>query len=135
MFENAPNARPTDINLLYSLSSSFHAVLDLPELLHRIIDASVKLTNANNGQAALIDSDTAQLSIYTMDAETSGPEDSLGDTLPESLISHIITREHPLAINPGDSLKSFGISRRPIHHTLYVPLRLQTRSLGVLVLT
>jgi signal transduction histidine kinase len=135
MSEDNSSTRPTDINLLHSLSSSFHAVLDLPELLRRIVDASMQLTSANGGQAALMDPDTAQLSVFTMDGEHSGLTEWLGDALPDMLISHVITRENPLAITPGDDLKRFGVSHSPQHPKLYVPLRLQTRPLGVLILT
>src|SRR5688572_21861472 len=98
MAEDNSSTRPTDINLLHSLSSSFHAVLDLPELLRRIVDASMQLTNANGGQAALMDPDTGQLSVFTMDGEHSGLTEWLGDALPDMLITHVITRENPLAI-------------------------------------
>src|SRR5688500_7786843 len=104
MPSNASNSRPTDIDLLHALSSSFHAVLDLPELLRRIVNASVQLTNSTGGQAALIDPDTAQLSVFTMDEELSELTESLSDELPDILITHVVTRENPLAIKPGDNL-------------------------------
>jgi signal transduction histidine kinase len=134
MPSNTSNTRPTDINLLHSLSSSFHAVLDLPELLRRIVNASVQLTNATWGQAALIDPDTAQLSVFTVGEERSELTESLSDVLPDTLITHVVTRENPLAIKPGDDLQHFGVSQSPDQPELYVPLKLQTRPLGVLIL-
>jgi signal transduction histidine kinase len=135
MAEKTSQGRLNDINLLHTLSSSFHAVLDLPELLRRIVDAAIQLTGAEKGQAALIDPESTQLSVFSIDGHHSGIAESLGAEAHDLLIAHVVTHEQPLIITPGDNLKQFGIAHSTRTPQLYVPIKLNTRPLGVLILT
>ena len=127
--------RTTDLRLLYALSSSFNAVLDLPELLHQIVQVALKLTNAASGQAALVDPETAQFSIYTIDQKGSSLTDSLGGAVYVSLLTYVITQAETFGITQGQSLRAYGIAEDAPATQLYVPFVVKDRPLGALILT
>src|SRR5690242_16368122 len=103
-----PSERATDLRLLYALSSSFNAVLDLPELLHQVVQAALELTHAVSGQAALIDQETAQLSVYSIDKKGRSLSATLGGDAYAPLLTYVIAHSEQIAISQGDNLQSFG---------------------------
>lgn len=132
---SARRDRVADINLLYNLSNSFNAVLDLPELLRRIVEAAITLTGATNGRASLVDQDTGQFATYQIDDQGGRMDTLTGDEAYDPLVTYVIGQEKTLQIAPGDSLRNFGIDEDARNGQLYVPLTLKDRTLGVLVMT
>ncbi len=123
-----------DLSLLSALGSSFSAMLDLPELLRRVADATLELTGAAACQVQLIDPDTHHFSADGARA-TRAPDGQPMVVADDPVASYVIASQRPLLISPGDNLDRFGIEADLSAPRLYVPLLSRGRPLGLLVAT
>lgn len=135
MAKDQLSPRPGDVNLLYNLSSSFNAVLDLPELLRRIVEAAMTLTKAASGQVALIDPESAHFMVHTIDADGSRFEEALGSDVTDPLMSYVMAHREPLVLKHGDDLGEYGVEDQAVGHQLRVPLIPKGHPMGVLIAT
>jgi GAF domain-containing protein len=127
--------RLADLSLLYQLVSSFSALLDLKQLLLRILTASLQLLKARDAQAILTDAETGQLTLYSANRQGWLGEPVRVDPGFDPLILHVSQHPMPLLIRPGDSLQFAGLELSAIDARLYVPLTHDQRVLGALVVT
>src|SRR5687767_1260366 len=130
MAKDQLSPRSGDVNLLYNLSSSFNAVLDLPELLRRIVEAALTLTQAASGQVALIDPETAHFMLHTIDANGSRLMDAPDSDVTDPLMSFVLAHREPLALKQGDPLDSYGVADQANAPMLLVPLMPKGHPLG-----
>lgn len=124
--------RLADLSLLYQLGNSFSAVLDLTELLKKVLSAALQLLRASEAQVILIDAETSQLMVHT-----AGPHGLLGEPVRaepsfDPLVTYVSVQQKPLILHAGDHLEPLGLDQVVDSPRLYVPLVLKDASLGVL---
>ncbi len=124
--------RLADLSLLYQLGSSFSAVLDLNELLRKILSAALQLLKAYEAQIVLIDAETGQLRIYTANSQGFLGEPVRVELEFDPLLTYVCREQAPLLIHPGESLHRFGLEQPTLDARLYVPLTRKQHTLGVL---
>jgi signal transduction histidine kinase len=132
--KNHPSDRQeSDLRLLSELGGSLSAVLNLPELLRKILDATLRLTPGGEARIVLIDGETGHLAIHaaTDAGQFSEPQRASVDADP--LIGYVIAQRRPLLIHPGDSLGDFGLDQDAPDSRLYVPLNVKDRTTGLLI--
>ncbi len=100
--------------LLYSLGQSLSAVLDLPDLLIRVVDAAVKLTGASQGWIIIPDPDDGLPRIRAQRRAGSAHTEPLYLVTDDPLIRELMTGGRAQRLDPSMS--------RTDRSLLYVPL-------------
>jgi len=119
--------------LLTELSRSFSAVLNLPELLSRILDAALRLTPSQEARIALLDAETGEVTIHTATQGGEYREPTHADVSIDPLIPYVAAQRKPLLVRPGDSLRNFGLKQDADDSRLYVPLIAKEKTIGLLI--
>ncbi len=123
--------RLAQLSLLYNLGQSLSAVLDLPELLAQVVEAAITLTQADEGIIALVDPETAEITVQAShEAGVSAPH-LPGRAVEDPLAGAVILSGEPLLITAGDRTSVFGLAP-PDQPSIYVPLINKGTPSGVL---
>jgi len=120
------------LNILSKIGRSMTSTLDLDEVLKRIVDAGVYITQADEGFLALIDSTTNQLYLRAVKNIDEKKINTVRLPIEDTLLGE--------AINSGRPIRSSRSEKRPIkvstgflvQSVLHVPILSKGRSLGVL---
>jgi diguanylate cyclase (GGDEF)-like protein/PAS domain S-box-containing protein len=121
------------LGALSKIGQSLTSTLDLDEVLRRIVEAAVQLSNAEEGFIALLDHPTGQ--IYLRAARILNEEDIKTIRLPvsDSLISEAMRSRRP--VRQSDQLGRSGIKISTdflVHSLIHVPILSKGHPLGVL---
>jgi two-component system, OmpR family, phosphate regulon sensor histidine kinase PhoR len=122
--------RVQELNTLYNISKSVTSSLNLKTVLHRVVDAAVFITAAEEGSLMLLDSDQGELYVRASKNLDSATR-SMRLQVQDSLAGQVIASKRPLVI--GDDARWQKIKTAYLVKSLiYVPLIAQDNTLGVL---
>ncbi len=122
--------RVHQLETLQAVGRVLTATLDLDQVLSRVVEAAVHLTGAEEGSLLLLDETTGEL---TMRAARNF-DDQFVRTFrlrsEDSLAGQVIRTGQPIVVGADSpqKIKTFYL----VHSIIYVPLRIQSRVIGVL---
>lgn len=123
----------TRLKVLSKVGRSVTSTLEVDELLHRIVEAGVYLTQAEDGFIALLDDQTDQLVIRAAKNLNQDKSQSLQLKVNDSLVSEVVLTGRPLRMGQSPEEQSFKVSTGfLVHSLLYVPILSRGKALGVL---
>lgn len=128
--------RVRELIMLYNITQAMTNALDLETLLSRVVEASVFLTNADEGMLFLIDEDSDEL--YLRAAKGMGDRRASMLLLParDSLIGQVVKSGEPLRIASSESRLDFTVKTGYlVNSLLYVPLKFRAQVKGVLAVS
>lgn len=134
LYDTSPKAlllwRDEEIQTLFSLSRSLTEVLDLTEVLQRVVMAARHLTDADEGILLMPDGETGQ---FYLRAEV-GVDSEVAHTFrvkqQDSYAGQVFETGEPVLIGAGAPLKVK--TQYFVNSLLYVPISLQNERIGVL---
>jgi two-component system, OmpR family, phosphate regulon sensor histidine kinase PhoR len=122
--------RVQELNTLYTIGKSVTSSLNLETVLHRVVDAAVFITGAEEGSLLLLDQEQGELyarASKNLDSATR----SMRLQVQDSLAGQVMESKRPLVI--GDDARWQKIKTSYLVKSLiYVPLVAQDKTLGVL---
>ena len=124
--------RVKELEILHSIGKSVTSLLDLDELLTRIVEASVDITGAEEGYVLLVDEGTEEL--YLRAGQNLGEEHAQGFRLKvhDSIAGSVVKTGKPVIVNSkeerGLKIKTGYI----VKSLLNVPLRAREKVIGIL---
>ena len=127
------NRQIAELRTLYSIGRAVTAVLDIDELLNRVVEASVYLCHAEEGTLYLMEQGTDEL--YMTAVQSIGEKTSHGTRLrvQDSLISQVIQSGEPaIHSSPPPDPEIKVHSGHLVRDLLNVPLQVKHRTIGVL---
>jgi len=123
--------RDDEIQTLFALSRSLTEVLDINEVLHRVVQAGRHLTDADEGILLMPDRETGQ---FYLRAEV-GVETEMVQTfrvrLNDSFAGEVFNSGEPLLVGPGAGPHKIK-TQYFVNSLLYVPISLKGERIGVL---
>lgn len=118
--------RLQELNVLYNVGKSVTSLSDLNELLPRIVDAAVKLTNAEEGQLFMLED---QMLICRALKRHSSPRAAAVNLKSDDQVAqHVAQNAQPLILTP----EQIGNRTRAPHSIASVPLVIREAVIGVL---
>jgi two-component system NtrC family sensor kinase len=122
--------RIQELNTLYGIGKSVAASLDLEKVLHRVVEAAVYITNADEGFLMLLDEDKGELYVRASKNLDSAAQ-SMRLRVRDSLAGEVLTSNRPVVI--GEDKKWEKIKTAYLARSLvYVPLAVRDETIGVL---
>lgn len=123
--------RVRQLETLQAVGRTLTATLDVDQVLSRVVDAAVRLSEAEEGSLLLLDEHTGEL---TMRAARNF-DDQFVRTFrirsDDSLAGQVIRTGQPVLIGGGASPQKIKTAYF-VHSLIYVPLKVQNRVIGVL---
>jgi two-component system NtrC family sensor kinase len=119
-----------NLQALQRVSSQITSSLDLDQVLINVVDASVDLTQAEEGSLLLVDEDTGEL--YMRASRNFQEEFVKTFRLPmhDSLVGQVLSSGKPLLVDEKTPRKI--VTSYLVQSILYVPLKIENRVIGVL---
>lgn len=119
-----------NLQALQRVSSQITSSLDLDQVLKNVVDASVDLTQAEEGSLLLVDEDSGEL--YMRASRNFQEEFVKTFRLPvhDSLVGQVLSSGKPLLLDENTPRKI--VTSYLVHSILYVPLKIENRVIGVL---
>jgi len=122
--------RLRELTALFGIGKSVTSLLDLEKVLHRVVEAGVFVTNAEEGTLLLLDESTNELYIHA----AKNLDDKLVNTVRlkvhDSLAGQVLHTGEPLLI--GDKGWQKIKTEYLVKSLLYVPLQVRDQVIGVL---
>jgi two-component system, OmpR family, phosphate regulon sensor histidine kinase PhoR len=119
-----------ELNTLYQIGRSVTSSLNLETVLHRVVDAAVFISNAEEGSLMLLDPQQGELYVRAsknMDSVTR----SIRLRTHDSLAGQVLSNKRPLIIGADDRWQKIKSSYL-VKSLIYVPLIAQDKAIGVL---
>lgn len=123
--EQAQRRRET----LTAVGKSITALLDLDQILTRVVEAAVYLARAEEGVLMLVDAPSGELYVHAEKNLTNGLR-KMRLQVDDSLAGQVIRSGEPLLI-AGEGMQQIK-TRYLVRSLLYVPLKIKNRTFGVL---
>jgi len=121
------------LTTLVKVGQSVTSSLDLDDVLRRIVDAAVQLTQAEEGFIALLDQSTGQFYLRAMKNIDEQRAQSIRMPVQDSLVGIAITSKKPVRRSAEQDHNMLKISTGfLVHSLLYVPIFSRGHPLGVL---
>jgi two-component system, OmpR family, phosphate regulon sensor histidine kinase PhoR len=126
----AVNHRLQELEVLAHIGRTVTAMLDLDAILKTVVEAAVKLTQAEEGSLLLLDEDSGDL--YMRSSKNFDEEFASTFRLraQDSLAGQVLASGSPILLDEGSPQKIK--TSYLVHSLLYVPLRVRGRTIGVL---
>lgn len=118
--------RLQELNVLYSIGKSVTSLTDMNQLLPRIVDAAIKLTNAEEGQLYLVEDDA--LVCRALRRHNNARAAAVSDPVDDPIAQHVATSGQPLILTP----EQLGNNPRVPHSVASAPLIIREAVIGVL---
>ncbi len=123
----------TRLTVLSKVGQSVTSALELDEVLRRIVEAGIYLTQAEEGFLALLDGQTNQLYIRAAKNINEDRSRILHQKISDSLVSEVLRTGHPLRMAQTSEEQSLKVSTGfLVNNLLYVPVLSKDRIRGVL---
>jgi two-component system NtrC family sensor kinase len=122
--------RVQELNSLYSISKSVSASLDLETVLHRVVDAAVFVTGAEEGILMLLDEEKGDLYVRASKNLDSATQ-TMRLRVKDSLAGQVIKSQQPLFMGDDEKWRKIKTSYL-VKSLIYVPLISQKQAIGVL---
>ncbi len=131
---NAPNTsifwRDEEMQTLFALGRSLTEVLDLSEVLNRVVEAARRLTNAEEGMILLPDGQTGQLYLRAKVGIDVGAADNFRIKTHDTIAGTVFEKGQPMLV--GESGPQKVKTEYFVNSLLYVPILHKGQVLGVL---
>ncbi len=123
--------RLKELNILYGIGKSVNTLLELEQMLNRVVEAAVYITGAEEGSLLLIDEETNEL--YMRAAQGFDERDARGFRLKvdDSLAGEVVRTGRPKIIGRKRDKEKIKTAYL-VKALLYVPLRVKDKVIGVL---
>jgi two-component system NtrC family sensor kinase len=125
--------RAQELNVLYGVGKSVASVLDLEEVLHRVVEAAVYVVGAEEGSLMLLDEEHGELYVRASKNLDSKAQ-SMRKKVTDSLAGKVLQTKRAIAIG-NDSQWKRTHTALLVKSLIYVPLVLQNKPIGVLGVT
>ena len=122
--------RLRELHTLFGIGKSITSLLDLELALHRIVEASVFLTDAEEGSLLLLDETSNELYVRAAKNLASRLVNTVRIPVRDSLVGQVLHTGEPLLI--GDEGWQKIKTAYLVKSLLYVPLKVKDRVIGVL---
>ena len=122
--------RDEEIQTLFSLSRSLTEVLDLSEVLNRVVEAARHLTNAEEGMILLPETDTDQLYLRAKVGIDSELASNFRVKTHDTIAGHVFSSGQPILL--GERGPQKVKTQYFVNSLLYVPIVHKGKVLGVL---
>lgn len=122
--------RVQELNTLYGIGKSVSASLDLEKVLHRVVEAAVYITNADEGFLMLLDNDQNELYVRASKNLDSAAQ-SMRLRVRDSLAGQVILTNRPILVGNDDKWEKIKTSYLA-RSLVYVPLTSRDKPIGVL---
>lgn len=119
-----------ELNTIYTIGQSFSSSLDLEAVLHRVVEAAVSLTHAEEGYLMLVDPNQQELYMRASKSPNSETK-SLRLRVVDSLAGTVMTSREPLLINEDSGWQKIKTAYL-VKSLVYVPLATPKQTIGVL---
>ncbi|NLH06916.1 MAG: response regulator [Chloroflexi bacterium] len=117
------------LNTLIAVGKSITSLLDVEQILSRVVEAAVYLSEAEEGVLMLVDPETGDLYVRAEKNLTDGLR-NMRLRVQDSLAGQVIRTGEPLLVS-GEGMQQIK-TRYLVRSLLYVPLKIKDRVLGVL---
>ena len=117
-----------EINTLYSIGKSVTSLLDLQQVLNRVVEAAVFITQAEEGLLLLLDDPTGELYVCAAKNIDDRVAHALRFKAGDSLAGQVLRTGEPLVVGGEQKLMTAYL----VKSMLYVPLKVKGRAIGVL---
>ncbi|RMF53546.1 MAG: response regulator [Chloroflexota bacterium] len=124
------HTRIKELNTLYSIGKSVTALLDLPQLLRRITEAAISLTNAEQARLILVENGALVLRAIRPRGEQNAQ--NAAETLQDRLAERAISTARYILLNAQQLEPLRQANPNAPFATLYVPLLIGNTVIGVL---
>lgn len=122
--------RIKELNTLYSIGKSVAALLDLQQLLVRIVDAAISLTNAEQARLLLVETNALTLRALKLRGDPSAR--STTEVVQDRLAERAVSTARPLVLNAQQLEPLRQMNPAAPYAALYVPLLIGNAVIGVL---
>ncbi|HEX9618458.1 MAG TPA: EAL domain-containing protein [Anaerolineales bacterium] len=121
------------LKVLSRIGQSLTSTLDLDEVLRRIVEAGVRLTQAEEGFLALLDESNDQLFLRAVKNIDHTRSSTMRIPVSDSLVGQVIATRRPLRIRQSDQEQPLKVSTGfLVRSLLHVPILSKGQVLGVL---
>ncbi len=118
--------RLQELNILYSIGKSVTALTELPQLLPRIVDAAVKLTNAEEGFLYLTSGSGTRMICQAIKRHGNPRAEWLSQEIDDRVAARVVETKQPIIVTPE------GAKSGRLLATAAAPLVIRDRVIGVL---
>ena len=125
--------RVQELRFLYGIGRSVTALLDLEQILSRIVEAAVYLTSAEEGSLMLVDQDSGELYLRAERGMGEKSAKNLRLKIQDSIAGQVVRTGRPVMIGGIDQDDSFKVKTGYfVKSLLNVPLKVTDQVIGVL---
>lgn len=124
------HTRIKELNTLYSIGKSVAALLDLQQLLVRIVDAAISLTNAEQARLLLVENNA--LVLRTVKLRTDPSAQSIAQVVQDRIAERAVSTARPIVLNAQQLEPIRQANPNAPCAMLYVPLLIGNTVIGVL---
>ncbi len=118
------------LTTLQNLGKTLTAMYSLDEMFDAVLAGAIEVSNADHATLILYDEPTGGLILRAGKNMTLVMQEKLGEPINDELARLVMTSQEPVVIE-GDGLKRFKVSR-DIHATIYAPMVVHGKAIGVL---
>ena len=124
-------ARAEKLRILHGLGMAIASAMDLEQVLTRIVEAAVFITQAEEGSLLLLDEDTQELHLRAQ--KGLGEKYARGFRIPvrDSIAGEVLETAKPQSLTSAERLVKV-VTGYLVNAILYVPVAIRGRSIGVL---
>ncbi|MCS6870403.1 MAG: response regulator [Anaerolineae bacterium] len=122
--------RVKELNTLYSIGKSVAALLDLQQLLIRIVEAAISLTNAEQARLLLVENNALVLRTAKLRGEQNAQ--SIAEVVQDRVAERAVSTARPIVLNEAQLEQLRQVNPNVPRAALYVPLLLGNVAIGVL---
>jgi diguanylate cyclase (GGDEF)-like protein len=131
--ETTVNVQINGLQVLARIGQSLTSTLELDEVLRRIVEAGVLLTQAEEGFLALLDEDSDQLYLRAVKNIDQTRSSTMRIPVSDSLAGQVVATRKPLRIGQPDRSQPLKVSTGfLVRSLLHVPILSKGQVLGVL---
>lgn len=125
--------RVKELRFLYGIGRSVTSLLDLEQILGRIVEAAVYLTGAEEGSLMLLDQESGELYLRAERGMGKTSAANLRIKVEDSIAGHVVRTGRPVMIGGINQDDSFKVKTGYFVKSLInVPLKVSNRVIGVL---
>ena len=118
------------LTTLSAIGKSVTSLMNLEQLFDQVMDAAIKLTEADHASLMLYDDESHKLILRAGKNMTLVMQERLGEPVTDDIATLVMTSGEPLTV-AGDGLKRFKTSS-DVNAVIYAPMSIQGKPVGVL---
>lgn len=119
-----------ELDTLVQIGKRVTAMLDLQAVLHEVIQAAVRLAEAERGNLLLVDEESGELYLYASTEAIKNGDSAFRLPVADSLAGQVVQTGEPVVIT-GEAQHKIK-THYLVRDVAYVPLSLQSKVIGVL---